>query len=527
MTEQRPLKVFLCHASADKPTVRKLHRYLKQRGIQPWLDEVDLLPGQDWQVEIPKALQASDVILVCLSKNSVDKEGYVQKEITYALDKAMEKPEGTIFIIPAKLEDCDVPNRLSRFHWVDLTHSDGYKRLIQSLDLRAKHLGPEVSQVKTDESSPRPPKPDKAKAEEKKPIQKPLSQSASSVGPIGNLSNTEASPLSTGKRDEAKPARKLDFRKFGVTGIILIVFILGILGINYAINHWPATAVTTPTSKPPTKVVTKTSQPITATFTTIPSTATSTPKPPTPTPTLGIGSTRVSEKDGMIMVFVPAGEFTMGSDNGDVDEKPVHTVYLDSFWIDQTEVTNKMYALCVNAGSCQLPSSMSSNTRKDYYGTTEFENYPVIFVDWNKAKTYCEWAERRLLTEAEWEKAARGTDVRTYPWGNGINCDLTNYNTNCFGDTTNVRSYLSGKSQYGIFDMAGNVWEWLMDWYDSDQYANSTSRNPQGPASGESRSVRGGSWASDKSDIRSANRGRYDPTNAGNYLGFRCAHSDE
>src|SRR4026208_1807428 len=98
--ENRPLRVFLCHSSGDKPAVRKLHRYLKQRGVQPWLDEVDLLPGQDWRVEIPNALNSSDVIIVCLSKSSVDKEGYVQKEISFALDKALEKPQGTIFIIP-------------------------------------------------------------------------------------------------------------------------------------------------------------------------------------------------------------------------------------------------------------------------------------------------------------------------------------------------------------------------------------------------------------------------------------------
>ena len=105
----RPLRVFLCHASQDKPSVWKLYRYLKQHGVQPWLDQQDLLPGEDWEVEIPKALFASDVILVCLSKNSVNKEGFVQKEITFALDKAMEKPEGTIFIIPVKLEDCEIP----------------------------------------------------------------------------------------------------------------------------------------------------------------------------------------------------------------------------------------------------------------------------------------------------------------------------------------------------------------------------------------------------------------------------------
>ena len=147
MLTPQPLRVFLCHASADKPAVRKLHRYLKQRGITPWLDELDLLPGQKWEIEIPKALHSSDVILVCLSKNSVTKEGYVQKEITFALDKASEKLEETIFIIPTKLEECEVPQRLRDYQWVDLFRNDGYKRLMQSLKKRAIDLGPSVLSI--------------------------------------------------------------------------------------------------------------------------------------------------------------------------------------------------------------------------------------------------------------------------------------------------------------------------------------------------------------------------------------------
>ena len=143
----RPLRVFLCHASQDKPAVRKLYRYLKQHGIQPWLDQEDLLPGENWEVEIPRALNNSDVILVCLSKNSINKEGYVQKEIVFALDKALEKPDGTIFIIPAKLEECEVPKRLNRFQWVDLFRSDSNKRLLLGLNKRALDLGSDISPV--------------------------------------------------------------------------------------------------------------------------------------------------------------------------------------------------------------------------------------------------------------------------------------------------------------------------------------------------------------------------------------------
>ncbi|MBL8097857.1 MAG: TIR domain-containing protein [Anaerolineales bacterium] len=137
---KRPLKVFLCHASADKPKVRELYRYLRRRGINPWFDEEHLVGGQDWQIEIPKALATSDAIIICLTKNSVDKEGYIQKEIKFALDKALEMPEGKIFLIPVKFEECEVPFALSRYQWVDLTIEAGYTKMMKALKFRASQL---------------------------------------------------------------------------------------------------------------------------------------------------------------------------------------------------------------------------------------------------------------------------------------------------------------------------------------------------------------------------------------------------
>lgn len=139
-SEKRPLKVFLCHARDDKVKTRDLYRNLRKRGIQPWLDAEDLVAGQDWRVEIPKAIKASDAIIICLSKNSINKEGFVQAEITFALEKALEIPQGRIFIIPARLEDCEVPNNLERFHWVDLFEEDGFPKLMKSLRTRARQL---------------------------------------------------------------------------------------------------------------------------------------------------------------------------------------------------------------------------------------------------------------------------------------------------------------------------------------------------------------------------------------------------
>ena len=152
---KRPLKIFLCHTSVDKPKVRELYRYLRRRGIQPWLDEENLIGGQDWQVEIPKALSTSDAIIVCLTKNAVDKEGYVQKEIKFALDKALEMPEGRIYLIPVRFEECEVPFSLSRYQWVDLFEQNGFPRLMKSLRTRASQLERAAVQVpKPDESSP-------------------------------------------------------------------------------------------------------------------------------------------------------------------------------------------------------------------------------------------------------------------------------------------------------------------------------------------------------------------------------------
>jgi len=240
-----------------------------------------------------------------------------------------------------------------------------------------------------------------------------------------------------------------------------------------------------------------------------------------PTPTLEIGSTMIGD-DGATLVYVPEGEFTMGSDNGNSDEQPVHTVYLDAFWIDQTEATNKQYAACIAAGMCDTPSRTGSRTRDSYYGNSEFDEFPVIYVNWDNAKTYCEWAGRRLPTEAEWEKTARGTDQRTYPWGEGIDCQKANYNGSCVGDTSPVGNYKTGKSPYGAYDMAGNVGEWVNDWYSGTYYQNPSSSNPFGPDSSVYRVLRGGSWLDGNLDIRSTSRGWNYPSGTFYFIGFRC-----
>jgi formylglycine-generating enzyme required for sulfatase activity len=224
------------------------------------------------------------------------------------------------------------------------------------------------------------------------------------------------------------------------------------------------------------------------------------------------------------MVLIPAGEFLMGSTDADKDaasdEKPQHKVYLDAYDIDLTEVTNTMYRACVEAGVCSKPSC-------SYYDDSGRAQHPVVCVDWNQAVAYCEWRGARLPTEAEWEKAARGTDGRIYPWGESIECDRANYGGTygCVGDTTKVGSYPSGASPYGLLDMAGNVWEWVQDWYLETFYQNTPFENPLGPSSGEYRVLRGGSWYGNDNYLRVAVRYNLNPTGQISSIGFRCGAS--
>jgi serine/threonine protein kinase len=243
------------------------------------------------------------------------------------------------------------------------------------------------------------------------------------------------------------------------------------------------------------------------------------------TSTDGLGSTRISEKDDMVLSFVPAGPFLMGSAGNDTyafpDEKPQREVTLSAFWIDQTEVTVAQYQLCVTARVCKAPTSCTSGSPN--YGDPSMRNHPVRCISWYGARDYCEWAGRRLPTEAEWEKAARGVDGWLYPWGNAEpSCNMANYG-GCVGRTTSVGLYQSGASPFGALDMSGNVQEWVADWYDPDYYVVSDVMDPEGPAAGESRVLRGGSWVFEPFLIRSANRNWTEPEESKTSYGFRCA----
>jgi len=289
---------------------------------------------------------------------------------------------------------------------------------------------------------------------------------------------------------------------------------------------------------------------------------------PTATPNLGgtatvealqtelyqIYSTQTAVAIPADMILIPAGTFTMGAkaevglaeckklyDKPDeckrenyTDEEPVHTVTLDAFYIDKYEVTNSKYAECVAVSKCSAPHETKSFTRDNYYGNPEYNNYPVIHVDWNQAKTYCEWRGGRLPTEAEWEKAARGTDGRIYPWGNEFDGTKLNFcDKNCtssvtnknyddgYADTAPIGSHPQGACPFGAMNMGGNVWEWVADCYSKD-YSDSKTDNPIYNLCHNVRVMRGGSLSTRGSSARTTHRNYDDPTFEGNFVGFRC-----
>ena len=220
------------------------------------------------------------------------------------------------------------------------------------------------------------------------------------------------------------------------------------------------------------------------------------------------------------MVLVPAGKFTRGSTLGD-DEKPVRQIALNAFYMDKYEVTVGQYARYLEVTGMEEPPDWSIMNQPQH------QRRPVVNVSWEDAVNYCKWAGKRLPTEAEWEKAARGTDGRIYPWGNEAPTRLhANYGRKDWDDhlaLSPVGSFEAGKSPYGIYDMAGNAWEWVFDWYEHDYYKKSPEKNPIGSAKGEGKVVRGGSWLYVSEFLRSAHRFDAQPTNRLFGYGFRCA----
>jgi formylglycine-generating enzyme required for sulfatase activity len=238
----------------------------------------------------------------------------------------------------------------------------------------------------------------------------------------------------------------------------------------------------------------------------------------------------------MVMVNVSAGKFEMGSPEGYSDEQPVHTVALDAFWIDRTEVTNAQFAAFLNMQGNQEEGGLTwlglededcliEQVDGEFRSRGGYTDHPVIEVTWYGAAAYCEWAGARLPTEAEWEYAARGPEGHIYPWGNkDPTCDLAQYG-GCSGLTVQVGSLPDGASWCGVLDLAGNVREWVADWYGN--YPSGALTNPTGPETGADRVLRGGSWYDAPEFVRGASRYGNRPDDRFNSLGFRCARGSE
>jgi formylglycine-generating enzyme required for sulfatase activity len=257
------------------------------------------------------------------------------------------------------------------------------------------------------------------------------------------------------------------------------------------------------------------------------------------------------------MVLVPAGNFTMGGRDFP-DAQPVHTVYLDAFYIDKYEVTNAQFKQFIDAGGYTTQAYWSAAgwsertsggwtepynwASDDYHSGAAWPDFPVVGVSWYEAEAYANFAGKRLPTEAEWEKAARGTDQRTYPWGNSIDGSRANYwySGDPYDNSSTPVGFYDGRlhpsppfqttnspSPYGAYDMAGNIWEWVADWYQSNYYSVSPPSNPPGPLSGSYRVLRGGAWSYLTTSLRSAYRYASNPSYRGNGrgFGFRCTRT--
>jgi formylglycine-generating enzyme required for sulfatase activity len=467
----RPLRVFLCHSSDDKPAVRDLYEKLTAYGIDAWLDEKKLLPGQQWKIEIPKAVREADAVIICLSKSFITKEGYVQREMKFALDIALEKPEGTIYLIPARLENCKVPDSLNNWHWANLFEAQGMDYLFKSLEVRANSLNLTLASES---------------------VRKRLEHQ--------NQAHLLESELDVkGKhlqRREDEFAKAMDA-------------ISQSLSNGYPMN---LTVVKTMTD-----LVNALREEINDKQNLAPET--------TQAKTSTYGD-KLTFSNGMEFMRVPAGKFLMGKEEYD-NEKPQHTVDISyDYWMARYPVTNEQYNVYIQAKAKNHPVS---DWRKK-------KDHPVIMVSWDTVVEYCKWLNTllkaelplgmrvRLPTEAEWEKAARGTDGREYPWGNTFDKDKCNSNESRKVGTTPVGMYSpQGDSPYGCTDMAGNVWEWTHSEDKAYPYDERDGREYE--ENGVFRVLRGGYFDSYSRGVRCAHRFRNYQGLTNDYIGFRIVVS--
>jgi len=481
MTETRKLRVFLCHSSQDKPLVQQIYQRLNAEGwIDPWLDAEKLLPGQDWDLEIEKAVERSDIILVCLSNGSISKEGYLQKELRMVLEMTLNMPEGAIFLIPLKLEECEIPRRLRTWQWLEFfppaNRAAAYKKLLESLKIRADKLN--------------------------------LPADSKTAEPV------EIPPMREQPKLKEEPvAIHSDYSDLDL----------------YIPPEYPRLAFV----PPPAKVQTWT-----------------------------FGE--------MEFVKVLHGEFLMGSTNKDKDafegEKPQHKLNIPyDFLMARFPVTNALFRTFVKKASFKTKAEADGfgytwnneewqktnganwlHPRGPETEITGLDNHPVVQVHWKDAHSFCAWLNQeyasnhprglvfRLPTEPEWEKSARGTDGRIFPWGNEFDPKNCNFRDDGPGRTTPIGLYSPhGDSPFGCADMAGNVWEWTASlWGKGSQkpdygypYVSRDGREDQRSGEDVYRILRGGSFDLVSRAVRAAVR--YGSIGVGDRGGFRIVLSPD
>lgn len=459
-TSNCSLRVFLCHASNDKPVVRELYRRLRADGFEPWLDEEDLLPGQKWQDEIPKAVRDSDIVLVCLSQHSINKTGYVQKEIKFALDIADDQPDGTIFLIPLRLEQCDVPERLSHLQWVNFYDKGGYVRLLRALRKRAADL----DAFATTAVSARPASPAAPESH------------GSSVSNVSGGVNVDANNVT------------VDNDMVGRDKIVQTT-----INIEHAMIIPSAGAV----QESP--VVQVSDHQV---------------KKPAPD---------IRAWGDMQFVRVPAGKFLMGTKQRFSDERPQHTIEIPyDYWMAHYPVTNEQFAQFVTAAKYDFNQG-EWQTKADHPVVNVSWRDAMAYCKWlnNTLRSELKDLTLRLPTEAEWEKAARGEYGNEWPWGNELDKTKCHYiGGGKADDTMPVGAYSpQGDSPYGAADMVGNVSEWCHSIYKPYPYQADDGRESE--TGNDVRVLRGGTFGSDMNFARCAYRDDGRPDNRRGYFGFR------
>ncbi len=429
----RPLRVFLCHSSNDKPAVRELYQKLRAESwIQPWLDEEELYPGQDWNMEIEKAVEAADAIIVCLTKGSITKEGYVQRELRIVLDFADYKPEGTLYLMPVRLEECEPPRRLRAWQYADYFEGQrerGLRRLLVSLKRRAESLGLNLVATVSDKNT----------------------------RSFEDLFNQAVRIL----QDEGLVSHSV-LQKRLKTSYTTAAHIIDMMEEKNIVHSKNGTSFHRVDQNIKSDVLPF--EPVN------PRQSNDTQLEETP---IHIED-KLTLSNGLEFMRVPAGKFLMGSDKNSENEKPQHTVDIPyDYWMARYPVTNELYNVYATAKGIKHP--VDEWEKKN--------DHPVTYIKWTDATDYCQWLNNllkaklplglalRLPTEAEWEKTARGTKGREYPWGNIFEKDRCNVNSNSnpffvitrsiMRTTTSVKAYSpQGDSPYGCADMSGNVLEW-------------------------------------------------------------------